>query len=110
MTTKKKIILVALEVEGDEADAVRAVSKALDTGFFQGEIMDNADVKVTSAIVTVPRVPTYDVGDKVEVGDEPKQPGEVIETNFVQQIRIRYQAGHQSVFYPSFIYQPWKKP
>ena len=49
----------------------------------------------------------YNVGDLVETdsGDS----AEVIETRLIQQIRVRYKRGHESVFYDGNTYEPFTK-
>lgn len=48
-------IVVTLEIEGEPADAIRAVRKALDDGVLQEAIEEYADVTVTESHATVTR-------------------------------------------------------
>lgn len=51
----------------------------------------------------------YNVGDLVGVGDDNSESAEVIEVRLIQQIRVRYKAGHTSVFVDSIAYQPFQE-
>ncbi len=87
-------------------ESLRRIINLLDTDGHpeMDEALDKArEVLSMPHTASLPQ-PTHTVGDRVVVGDKDED-ALVIEVRLIQQVRLRYKAGHESVFYPSFVYE-----